>query len=289
MLSPYNPPMAGVASVPEAERIAAIDEAFERHWRLFGLYPGSELRDEDGVLWFESPIAYLPYNAVIRTRIGVETDVDRVVARTAHGFHARNVPFMWVWRPTDKPPVLDRSLALAGLDLVETAYGMDLDLEGWTPDPDNHPANVVDVDASGGEETGLRDYEELIRTYWAVPDDQRHLIRVLNRHYTSEHSPGFRLVAYIDGHPVGKLFGNTQSAPDWLSVFGVAVRPEARGKGVARQLMDVAMSRAQQEGVERVVLHSSSMARSMYRRMGFTERYDFHVYATGPLFGTHHH
>lgn len=281
--------MAGVASMADAERIAAIDDAFERHWRLFGLYPGARLRDEDGVLWFESPIAYLPYNAVIRTRISEERDSDRLVARIADGFRSRRVPFMWVQRPTDEPPGFERSLAQAGLDLVETAYGMDLDLEAWTPDSCDSPATVVDVDAAGAGETGLRDYEELIRTYWAVPDDQRHLIRVLNRHYTRERSPGFRLVAYIDGHPVGKLFGNLQGAPDWFSVFGVAVRPEARGKGVARHLMHNAVRRARQEGAERVVLHSSSMARSMYRRMGFAERCEFHVYATGPLFGTHHH
>jgi ribosomal protein S18 acetylase RimI-like enzyme len=196
---------------------------------------------------------------------------------------------MWVRRPTDEPSGLERTLALAGLDLVETVYGMDLDLDGWVREPAGSPAIVVDVDAAGADEAGLRDYEELIRTYWAVPDDQRHLIRVLNRHYTGERSPGFRLVAYVDGHAVGKLFGNTQGAPDWFSVFGVAVRPEARGQGVARHLMHEAMSRAQQEGINRVVLHSSSMARSMYRRMGFAERYEFQVYATGPLFGTHHH
>jgi hypothetical protein len=58
-----------MARSEQAERIAAIEGAFETHWRHFGLYPGARLCDEDGVLWFESPIRYLPYNWVIRTRI----------------------------------------------------------------------------------------------------------------------------------------------------------------------------------------------------------------------------
>jgi hypothetical protein len=42
-------------------------------------------------------------------------------------------------------------------------------------------------------------------------------------------------------------------------------------------------------GARRAVLHSSSMAFSMYRRMGFSERCRLPVYATAALFGTHHH
>lgn len=43
--------------------VSEIEDAFEGDWRRFGLYPGAELFDEDGVLWFESEIAHLPYNA----------------------------------------------------------------------------------------------------------------------------------------------------------------------------------------------------------------------------------
>jgi len=53
--------------------------------------------------------------------------------------------------------------------------------------------------------------------------------------------------------------------------------------------MNEALSRAVAAGARRCVLHSSSMALAMYRRMGFVERCRFEVYATGPLFGTHHH
>ena len=113
------------------ERVTAIEDAFERHWRHFGLYPGASLHDEDGVAWFESPLRHLPYNAVIRARIPPSADADASVDRVVGSFRVRDVPFMWVVRPSDTPDDLDRLLSTHGLDLVETATGMDLELNGW--------------------------------------------------------------------------------------------------------------------------------------------------------------
>jgi len=270
------------------ERIEAIEDAFVTHWRHFGLYPGARLRDEDGVLWFESPIRHLPYNAVMRTRVPEGLDADAVIERVVATFRDRYVPFLWVQRPSDVPGDLDRRLAPYGLDLVETATGMDLDLEGWQPELNRSDAEFVDV---GVDPAGLHAYEELIRTYWSVPEDERHWIETLNRHWSGERSPGFRLVAYLGGRPVGKLFANTEEIAAFgrLSIYGVAVKAEARGHGVATGLMSEAIARGKAIGARRCVLHSSEMAHSMYARMGFVERCTFLVHATGPLFGTHHH
>ena len=273
----------------EAERVAAIEAAFERHWRHFGGYPGASLKDEDGILWFESPIRHLPYNWVIRTRVAVDADPEPIISRVAASFRARDVPFMWIQRPSDRPHDLDRRLPTHGLDLVETATGMDFDLEGWTPEPNSSGAELRQVDAAAADPQGLRDYEELIRTYWSVPENERHMIETLNRHYTGERNPAFRLVAYLDGNPVGKLFCNTEDVPAWIAIYGVAVLPEARGRGIATALMHEAMSRGLAAGAARCILHSSTMALSMYRRMGFVERCRLPVFATGALFGTHHH
>jgi ribosomal protein S18 acetylase RimI-like enzyme len=275
--------------MPDADRVVAIEAAFERHWRHFGVYPGASLRDEEGILWFESPIRHLPYNWVIRTQIAGDADPDPIIGRVAARFRARDVPFMWIQRPSDRPPDLDRRLSSHGLDLVETATGMDLDLDGWSAEPNLSGADLRQVDAPGEDERGLADYEELIRTYWSVPEDERHMIEALNRHHTGQRNPGFRLVAYMDGRAVAKLFANTEDLPAWIAIYGVAVRPEARGRGVATALMNEAISRGVAAGASRCVLHSSSMALSMYRRMGFEERCQLPVFATGPLFGTHHH
>lgn len=273
----------------QADRIATIEAAFERHWRHFGLYPGASLRDEDGVLWFESPIRHLPYNWVIRTQIPVDLDVNAVIDRVAATFRARDVPFMWIQRPSDRPVDLAQRLAVQGLDLVEDVTGMDLDLNDWQSDPNTSHAELRVVDAPGADPRGLRDYEELIRTYWSVPEEQRHLIETLNRYWTAERSLGFRLVAYLEGRPVGKAFVNLEDVPSWVAIFGVAVRPEARGQGIATALMNEAIARGQAAGARRAVLDSSSMALGLYRRMGFVERCKLPIFASAALFGTHHH
>ncbi|MFI5292982.1 MAG: GNAT family N-acetyltransferase, partial [Candidatus Limnocylindrales bacterium] len=277
------------ATPDPAGRTIRIEEALERHWRLFGLYPGAHLRDEDGVLSFGSPIRHLPYNGVIRTHVAEDAYADAVLTRTAESFRTRDVPFMWIVRPSDHPTDLERRLAGLGLDLVETAIGMDLDLDDWHVEPNGSRAEIRHVDVPGADPAGLHDYEELIRTYWSVPEDERHMIETLNRHWTGERSPGQRLVAYLDGHAVGKCFVRLADLPDSIAIFGVAVRPEARGGGIATALMNEAISMGSALGARHAVLHSSSMAWSMYRRLGFIERCRLPVYATDALFGTHHH
>jgi GNAT superfamily N-acetyltransferase len=168
---------------------------------------------------------------------------------------------------------------------------MDLDLDRWVPEPPRTGLELHHVDAPDADPDpdGLQHYEELIRTYWSVPEDARHLIEGLNRHWTGERDPGARLVAYVDGVPVGKCFINLEDVPAWVAIYGVAVRPEARGQGIATALMHRAIGIGREAGASRAILHSSTMAASMYRRMGFVERCLLPVYASAALFGTHHH
>jgi GNAT superfamily N-acetyltransferase len=269
-----------------AARVGAIETAFVTHWSNFGRWPGASLHDETGVLWFETPIAHLPYNAVIRTAIPAEIEADKVIGRVAAGFRQRSVPFLWVQRPSDRPTDRGRRLPAHGLDLVEQAMGMDLGLDAWQPEPITTEARLVEV----LDDPALRDYGQLIRTYWSVPDGSRELIERLNRYWgPGPRNPGLRLVAYLGQEPVGKLFMNLLELPSRVAIYGVAVLPSARGHGIATALMSEALSRAKTLGAARALLHSSAMARPLYERMGFTERCSFNVYATGPLFGTHHH
>jgi GNAT superfamily N-acetyltransferase len=268
----------------DAARVAAIESAFVTHWRHFGEYPGAALHEERGVTWFESPIGHLPYNAVIDTLVPHGDDADARIREIGRRFRARRVPYLWVVKPSDRPRDLGRRLAADGLDLVERATGMDLDLSDWRGEP---PAPGVEV-RPAEEDPGLGDYEVLIRTYWSVPEPERHMIERLNRWWSGARSPGRRFVAYIDGRPVGKSFLNLEQLPV-AGIYGVAAVPEARGRGVATSIMHAALDAAATAGATRVVLHSSPMAESLYRRVGFRDRCTFDVYATAALLGTHHH
>ena len=102
--------------------VADIEDAFAAHWSLFGTWPKGELHDEDGVLWFETPIAHLPYNGVIRTRI--EGDADDAVRKLVARLRGRGVQFFWLVHPSARPADLGERLTAAGVPAVETARGI---------------------------------------------------------------------------------------------------------------------------------------------------------------------
>jgi GNAT superfamily N-acetyltransferase len=274
--------------VIEAEEVGAdtvaISDAFTAHWRHFGLYPGAELCDEDGVLWYRSPIRHLPYNAVIRTRIAHPDGPGPIIERICARFRELGLPFMWAVLPLDQPVGYDQHLRRAGLTLAEEATGMVCELDRWQPSGRRSGALIVGADG----EPQIGDYELMIRAYWSLPEEDRPLIPTFNRYWTGGHSLGTRLVAYLDGEAVGKLFLNLESLPR-AAVYGVAVVEAARGRGIAQEMMETAMALARNRGATSMVLHASDMGRPLYEKVGFTARCALPIYATEALFDTHHH
>jgi len=264
--------------------IEAIEDAFVTHWSHFGRGPGGVYHDDGDLIWIEAPIAQLPYNAVLRTRLLHDID-DRIATVTAH-YRARNVNFMWLAFPTAEPGDLDRRLAAHGMELVEMATGMSLELHSWAsqrtaPAPDQDGSIVyreVDSDA------GMDAWELLMAYYWELPPQSRRYAYGINRWVGyGQKAPGFRWVAYMDGEPVGKAYLSLLGSPDSGAIFGVSVRREGRGRGVATVLTEHLLQRAHELGRRRVVLHSSEMAVNLYRRIGFVEHCALPVYATNRL------
>ncbi len=76
--------------------------------------------------------------------------------------------------------------------------------------------------------------------------------------------------------PAGTVMGNPGVASitlEWPEVRLLAVAPAARGKGVARRLMDECIQRARAAGAPALTLHTADMmavAMRLYERMGFT-------------------
>ena len=264
--------------------IRAISEMFTRHWSVFGQYPGAELIAEDGTLRYRSAIHCIPYNAVIRTRIPKGIDAERVIARISADFRDLDLPFMWVVLPLDSPANLCDLLAKSGLERVDAVEGMSLDLSGWQSSPRRDGIEIKLAEQG----QALEDYENLIRAYWSVPDRDRAALAAFNHTLSGRHSPGQRLVAYADNRPVGKLFLNLSGLPD-AGIFGVAVREEARQRGIGRALTEDAIDRARARGAARIVLHASGMARPLYERLGFVAHCTIPVHATQAIGGMLHH
>ena len=257
--------------------VREVEDAFVAHWSLLGQWPGARLVDEDGVLRFETPIRELPYNGVIRTAI--EADVDVVVTRVVEAYAARESQFMWLVHPSATPADLASRLERAGLTLAERAIGMSLDLDSWAPAQGPSGADFVEV----LDEDGLRTYVDLTMDYWEVDEADREQVALLNRHWAGVRGKGSRWLAYVDGEPVGKGYLSLAGPPGVASIYGMSVRPEARGQGIASALTEVLLEQARTLGCRRVVLHSSEMAVGVYGRAGFVERCPLLFFATAPI------
>ncbi len=254
-----------------------IEEAFVAHWSIFGRWTDGELHDENGVLWFETPIKHLPYNAVIRTRI--ERDADAVVAAVVERFTARGVQFFWLVHPSARPHDLSDRLAARGLQSVENATGMSLELADWKAA--DLPPGVAYREVLG--DADLEEFHKLTTVYWEIPDDEAPLVARFQREWGPGRAPGHRYLALVDGVPVAKGYLSLAGPPGVAAIYAMTTIPEARGRGIASGLTTVLISRARDVGRRRVVLHSSDTAVGVYRRAGFVERCRFTVFATSRL------
>jgi ribosomal protein S18 acetylase RimI-like enzyme len=256
-----------------------IEDAFVAYWSLLGQWPGAQVVDEDGVLRYETPIRKLPYNGVIRTTVAGDT--EKVVAHVTAAYAGRGADFFWLVHPSATPADLTMHLTAAGLTPVEAAIGMSLDLGAWRGPEDLLPSRVDLGEVV--DEGGLRAYADMVMAYWELDEDDRPQITDLNRYWSGERAKGRRWLAFLEGRPVGKAYLSLVGPPGVAAIYGMSVRPEARGHGIAGSLTQAMLVQAQALGCRRVVLHSTEMAAGIYRRAGFTERCPLTFFATAPI------
>jgi GNAT superfamily N-acetyltransferase len=96
---------------------------------------------------------------------------------------------------------------------------------------------------------------------------------------------GAFLVAYADGRPVGcgAVRRNDREVGEIKRMYVV---PEARGRGIARQVLGELEAEARRLGVSRLVLETGlrqAEALSLYRRAGYVEIPLFGEYIDSPL------
>jgi ribosomal protein S18 acetylase RimI-like enzyme len=267
------------------DEVAEIEEALIGHWSHFGRWPKGALVEEAGTVRYETPIPQLPYNGVIRTSISEAPAV--VIDDVLSSFRKRQVSCLWWDHPNAEPNDLGSLLRARGLQAVERVAGMSIDLAtvgGATPETEGvRYVEVLDNNA-------MRRYSDLIVDYWEVPEDSRTLVEEINRFWGPGTAPLHRWIAVTDrGEAIGKVLLSLAAPPGVAAIYGMSVRPQARGRGVASALTDVALGRAKELKCRRVVLHSSEMAVGVYERSGFRKRCDLTVYANSPLWASRKH
>jgi GNAT superfamily N-acetyltransferase len=254
----------GIPGYSKEEIIHQIELNLWETWSNFGRGPGCSLHDENGVLWFETPIPFHPYNTIIKfqTEQNIDETIDHLISR----FSARNVPILWLVHPSSRPDNLSERLEKRGLQEIEIAPGMARSLDDL-PEVAPIPTGVEIREAN--EDQDLGELSEFAAWRWGVPEEYRPQLRnMLKKFEIGKPDSSTRMwLAWKDGMPISKigLYRGSGSA----GIYGVATKPEARGLGLASILMNVAMKAAKEMGYDLVVLDSSPLAEKLYQRLGF--------------------
>ncbi len=117
---------------------------------------------------------------------------------------------------------------------------------------------------------GSGDLAEVVRTEiasFATPWSPHTFLSLLDRETVL-----FRIAESEDGEMLGH--GILWWVLDEGELANLAVRPEARGRGIGRRLLDVLLAEAALRGVERVFLEvreSNGVAIELYRERGFDQ------------------
>lgn len=83
-------------------------------------------------------------------------------------------------------------------------------------------------------------------------------------------SAATHLLAYVDGHPVGTA--RIRSIDEkTIKIERLAVLPEARRKGIGKQLTQKALDFAQEHHYQTVILNSQVYIKSLYEKLGFRQ------------------
>jgi ribosomal protein S18 acetylase RimI-like enzyme len=221
--------------------------------------------------WFETPLTVPPYNMVLRCTGGSDADIDAILAR----FAARNVPPLWFVHPT-APADLPARLEARGLAEVELVTGMIANLADLPPTPPVPPGIEIHPVKAGQDFPPFMDY---LVARWEVPTAERPQLEAIIKSFRIGEggSPTRGWLVFKDGALLAKAM--TQDAPGSVGLYGVATKPEARGLGLARLVCLIALNAARERGQRTAVLHSTPMAVSLYRAMGFSEVAPFRLYA----------
>ncbi len=273
--------MSSLASSLRAH--AALESNLWSTWSQFGRASGCSLHDRGGALWFETPIEVPPYNMVLRFH--GDADADETIESIFQNFSRRGVPFLWLVHPSARPIDLTARLKSRGFDEVELITGMGADLNDLPPVPVT-PSNVQIHEVTPTH--SFAPLMELVATRWNLPEIARTNLLSMAREVFrigEPESPNRAWIAIKDGVAVAKVVTHdTADAGGSVGVYGVATTPEARGLGLGRLLCIKALTAARERGHDLAVLHSTPMAISLYRGMGFSDLASFHIYAAPQSF-----
>jgi GNAT superfamily N-acetyltransferase len=256
-----------------------LEENLWEVWSTWGCGPGCSLHEEEGLIWFETPMPIIPYNGVIKFQI--QPDADQVINEIMEHFRERKTQFMWVYHPSSEPDDLQERLLKYGLKDVEPIPGMARtldDLEEVPLIPDGIDIRKVESDRD------VSAFYQFAAWRWNVPAQHQAEYESIAKcfRFGEPNTKAHMWQAWREGTPVAKA--GMYLTPGSAGIYAVATRPEARRLGLAKALTLTALHEARSLGSEVAVLHSTPMAEGLYRSIGFETVADFRLFASEEVY-----
>jgi GNAT superfamily N-acetyltransferase len=217
-----------------------------------GASEGARLEERDGLIASVVPVT--PDRSVTNSvAYDDPSTLERALGRLAALYAEAGVRAWTVWVP-DRDHEAKRVLERAGHRLDAKPAAMALELEGFERSP--NPALELDRDPDPAAIGSIND-----AAYGFAGDFSRAFARRPDQ---------LRLyAARVDGRTAACV-GTIHDRGD-CGVFLVATHPEARGRGLAADLMTVALNDAREAGCETASLQSTPMGKPVYLRLGFRD------------------
>lgn len=254
----------------DAELIADLERNAWSMFSVLGRGPGGSILDTPTRLVVESPVPRPPYNGVWRFYDEGDRPLRDQAGELLAPMVSRGVEPVWVVHPTTDARIRD-ALASLGMVCADAVYGMYAeltDVEPARPVPDG--IEVIEMSLDNPQH-----WLELVSWRYGLSEESSAYLRAF---YETAFEFGTRgWVALVDGHPVSKVAMHSESGV--AGIYGVATTEEGRGRGLATLLCATALDAARSAGSTRTILHSTPMARSLYRRMGFRDVAPFEMWA----------
>lgn len=231
---------------------------------------------EQGFSWVMTPGEDEGYNNVYRVNLPPER-VPEGIDQAVGLFRDRELYSLWWLGPSTRPRDLGPRLTRRGFKLVETLYGMALDL--------TRPLERSEL-PEGLELTRIEDGEmlrEMLEIFTpavgASPLEGRQDQAALEALDLKE-GPYRHFAGLLDGAVVSSTsyYGKGRA----VNLDFVCSDPDHRGRGFAKAVFLAGLEEAVGEGYTRAVLQATEAGRPLYSSLGFEELCTFELWADFP-------
>lgn len=233
----------------------------------------TDVFDRDGVRHCYSGMRWRVLNGAVLATLA-EDAADKRIAEVMAWFRSKDVPWRWIVGPLTTPTDLGARLVAAGMRAASDHPGMVLRIDRMRDEPLELPELEVHEVLDDRDFSAWADVQ---RETWGLSEEADHAWRQAHiRLGFGADLPLRNYLALSDGKPVGGaavLF-----AQGVAGIYNVCVVPDARGRGIGREVTLAALRTARELGYELSTLGSSDLGLPVYLRIGYEEVCRIRVY-----------